>query len=671
METVHRTALAMALAASCLVAMNATVRSAGAGTDVCAGDCNDDGSVTVDEILIGVNVALGLTAADSCGAFDTDSSGTVTVDEILLAVQAALEGCSASTGPRIVITSPRDGDFTLEQSIAVTGRVVNAPAQAMVTVNGAPTELRTDGTFSIAVPMNADLILNPVLAEMSDEADAVIDRDRIVVVVGDSAPAGQAVEQAAALRLTDAGFDKLETALPVLLDIDNNALVEPGTVVVNNYCLIDSPLGCIERIDVVVESSSFASLTANADSMPGFLAADIAVDDLVVELGVRGGFVDCEGQATVERVRMAGNYELEPPVSDEDSLDVNLIGEPLIEIIGPEFMFDGGACDNDLVRRITGDFGSEFGEALEEFLKDPDGDGPLDAPVAAAMQRGLSDVDFAAPLGEAFGISLETAYVAIDEDADGVNLRANVLATAPPPAMSMFSGSYRVLESPPTLTSTTPIGGAPYDLGLCVSNTELNQVIKAVVETGGLSLDLTELDLGSGKVPITAGTLSLIIPEAQSLDPNLPITLRFRPTVPPILTGAPGPNGELADLRMAGVLVEVISGLPGAAVTHLRAALDARAAFDLIFEENGSELRVALTPPQPDDITITVLDDQLGVDEARLQQNLAGIVAEFANLVSRELGAFTLPELFGMPARGIEISRAGDFPCMFFALPQP
>jgi len=372
---------------------------------------------------------------------------------------------------------------------------------------------------------------------------------------------------------------------------------------------------------------------------------------------------------------MSGNYALAPQASETESIDVNLIGEPVIEITGADFMFDGGACDNnrveDLIERIAGNFGDTFSEALEEFLQDPDGDGPQDSPVAAAMQRGLSDVDFAAPLGEAFGISLETSYFAIDEDADGVNLGANILATAPPPAMSMFSASYRVQESPPTLTSTTPIANASYDLGICVSTTGLNQVIKAVVETGELSLDLTELDLGGGKVPITAATLSLIIPEAQSLDPNLPITLRFRPTVPPILTGAPGPNGELADLRMAGVLIEVISGLPGPAVTHLRAALDARAAFDLIFAENGSELRVALTPPQPDDISVTVLDDSLGVDEARLQQNLAGVVAQFSNLISSELGPFILPELFGMPARGIEISRTGDFPCMFFALPQP
>lgn len=61
----------------------------------CAGDCNGDGEVTVDEVIVGVNIALGVTAADVCPAFDPSGDGQVTVDEILLAVNRALTGCTA------------------------------------------------------------------------------------------------------------------------------------------------------------------------------------------------------------------------------------------------------------------------------------------------------------------------------------------------------------------------------------------------------------------------------------------------------------------------------------------------------------------------------------------------------------------------------------------------
>jgi hypothetical protein len=59
----------------------------------CAGDCNNDGQVTVDEIITLVNVALGNTPVADCQAGDTNHDSQVTVDEILTAVNSALSGC--------------------------------------------------------------------------------------------------------------------------------------------------------------------------------------------------------------------------------------------------------------------------------------------------------------------------------------------------------------------------------------------------------------------------------------------------------------------------------------------------------------------------------------------------------------------------------------------------
>lgn len=60
----------------------------------CGGDCDGSGDVTVDEILRGVNIALGAAGVGECTAMDTSDDGVVTVDEILAAVSAALAGCS-------------------------------------------------------------------------------------------------------------------------------------------------------------------------------------------------------------------------------------------------------------------------------------------------------------------------------------------------------------------------------------------------------------------------------------------------------------------------------------------------------------------------------------------------------------------------------------------------
>jgi hypothetical protein len=60
----------------------------------CVGDCSGDHSVTVDELLAMVNIALGNANVSTCLAGDANHDNKITVDEILTAVNNALNGCS-------------------------------------------------------------------------------------------------------------------------------------------------------------------------------------------------------------------------------------------------------------------------------------------------------------------------------------------------------------------------------------------------------------------------------------------------------------------------------------------------------------------------------------------------------------------------------------------------
>lgn len=62
----------------------------------CGGDCDGDGSVTVDELVLAVNVALGNDDLSACAAADFSGDGAVTVNELVRSVNHALEGCSCS-----------------------------------------------------------------------------------------------------------------------------------------------------------------------------------------------------------------------------------------------------------------------------------------------------------------------------------------------------------------------------------------------------------------------------------------------------------------------------------------------------------------------------------------------------------------------------------------------
>lgn len=73
---------------------------------VCAGDCDADGVVTVDEVVRMTNVALGLLPLTECHAGDLNADESITIDELVGATYAALNGCPGS-GDEIALTSLR------------------------------------------------------------------------------------------------------------------------------------------------------------------------------------------------------------------------------------------------------------------------------------------------------------------------------------------------------------------------------------------------------------------------------------------------------------------------------------------------------------------------------------------------------------------------------------
>lgn len=60
----------------------------------CPGDCDGNGVVAVNELIQGVNIALGNAAVASCPAFDLDGNGRVGVNELIAGVNSAQNGCS-------------------------------------------------------------------------------------------------------------------------------------------------------------------------------------------------------------------------------------------------------------------------------------------------------------------------------------------------------------------------------------------------------------------------------------------------------------------------------------------------------------------------------------------------------------------------------------------------
>jgi hypothetical protein len=96
--SVNRSGLAPGrYSATIIVSSPAGERSIGVEAVVgasCTGDCDATGLVTVNELIRGVNIALGNSDVVDCASFDVDGDGLVEVNELVRAVNNLLNGCA-------------------------------------------------------------------------------------------------------------------------------------------------------------------------------------------------------------------------------------------------------------------------------------------------------------------------------------------------------------------------------------------------------------------------------------------------------------------------------------------------------------------------------------------------------------------------------------------------
>lgn len=100
----------------------------------CGGDCDRDSRVLVDEVILSVNIALGVAEQDQCFASDANFDDAVTVDEILGGLTNALHGCPPRQSTAFAIASDIEtGSFA---TVDLEGPTVALQAAPSRQVNG-------------------------------------------------------------------------------------------------------------------------------------------------------------------------------------------------------------------------------------------------------------------------------------------------------------------------------------------------------------------------------------------------------------------------------------------------------------------------------------------------------------------------------------------------------
>jgi hypothetical protein len=579
------------------------------------------------------------------------------------------------------IETPPNGNFTNAGSVAVTGGIRGTEAVSGLDLNGVPQTLSDpDKTFSTSAALSPAPIFNPIIAEVT-AANGDVRRDRVTLVVGDGVNSGFVLDGAMSaeslgMRFTNTGLGQVT---PIVQDMAAGAFDIGGLLTAQNPVLDDecvAELGglCLYFATVDIVEVGFSNLALDIESIgPGEARVTTTIDDFAVEINLHirdqvAVSFDCGLEISTASSSIEGTYDLEPDATNPSKVDVNQIGPVAVTLGGFESEFISGICDDpiigDIIQGIVGStMQSLVQDGFSDNLADPDGAGPSDSPIADGIETALDGIDIAGPVGQSIGVDLNAAFSAVDEDANGVTFAVDAAITAgfPDPLAPDLPASYAVAEPFPVFGATTPVGGDPYGIALALSTSAFNQLLKAEIESGLLRADITEFDLGGGPLTLTAGLLQSFVPELSQFPPTEEIVIEARPELAPIVSGESGPGGELTEMRISHLLVNM--RLVESGLLLLSMAVDATVGVDLDFDAGG--VGFSLGNPAPEDIGISILTNTIDADEAGLESFMASIMPFAFPELAGALGGLPLPSFLGLVLEPVEVSKQGDFLSIF------
>ena len=574
----------------------------------------------------------------------------------------------------VVLDTPANGDFTTAASTVVTGHVSKlSPERADVRINGVAITVAGEGTFSTTVALDAAAIFNPIRATVTDKwRTGYKAYARTVAIRGDSIADDAYSPQSIALRLNDTGLDKVEPAVQTLLGtgLDLGALLPVGTKVLDNVC-VQSVLGaCIARatVTIVNPKPTFSSFSINIDSQTGYAAANLILNNVVLYVQI-SGTLSCPATIKADAVYVNGNYTLQPDAAQANEyIDVNLSGSTNVSFANFSKEYTCGGLTAFILDLAVGNVQDRVRSALVDFLKDPDGTGPLDSPIADGIETALAGLTISTTLGDALGVFFKAPFFAITADPSGITLGSNASIKSSqgtgagqcvsPAGSPKFTRSLAYTETFPTFGANTP-GTAPYNLAFGVSATAFNQLLKAQAECGLLTFTFSNFDFGFGEVALTAGTVAALFPEFAAYPPETPLRLEVRPTIAPVLTGDPGPDGETTELRISDVIVRILKN-DGSEEVALEAAFDARIGANFTFA--AGQLAINLGQVAASNVTVNLLSNNIGVDETEFETELLpGLVTSLLPSLTTTFAGIPLPDFIGFALGGVEATRTGKF----------
>ena len=187
----------------------------------CFGDCNFDGRIGINDLILAVSIALGRQGIERCDNLDIDNSGNITISELIRAVRGALRGCLPLNTR--TPTRPTSTPLPSDTPTPIPTQTNTSEPTATITPRGdCPGANAKSTTFRELIELSQEEIELTALAIALDVSD---DRQRHGVALSLSACAQQPPGEVT-FRLGGAAADNMET---VAINSQCGELADVGT----------------------------------------------------------------------------------------------------------------------------------------------------------------------------------------------------------------------------------------------------------------------------------------------------------------------------------------------------------------------------------------------------------------------------------------------------------
>jgi len=579
----------------------------------------------------------------------------------------------AACTPKLILT-PGEGEIVAPGTMTVTGEIPeDLVIGGTLVVNGISTPIGPDRKWSQVIPTSPVGKVTVVQAIYTDP-NGVAHRQETAVVAGPRLTPGEFSANGVGMNFTATGLANLG---PIINDLAGGSFDISAMILAQDPLIPPTDAGSGVTITGKAYEAGSAGVALGAESTDTGVKTHIEVQDLYLGLDLQlSGFISgpCKLELQVPSTTIDATFDFAP---NGDQVDVNLVGNPVVNTVGVSYEFISGKCDPS--SPVLGSIiNSAAGGAIEGTVKngfssqlgDPDGSGPADSAIADAIETALSGISIAGPVGEAVKAHLNAPFTAITESTGGIDFRANAdfyatKGTNPgdcnaPPGAPNLPNTFDTPTAYPTLGGTSP-SGDPYGLGLVISASAFNQMLAAMTECGLLNQDITEIALGGAPIPITSSVLAGLVPQfGTKLPANTPLLIRIDPVFSPYITENAGPNGETSELMLADLRINFVEPKAGGDVTWLTLAIDSPLGFDMAFDPAQSLLTPTITAPTAANVTARLLDNPIEADEASLEAFFPNLFPMFVGGLSDSFAAFPLPSFLGLNLEVVEIARQGN-----------